>query len=345
MPDPQFFANAGPLRLAEIAKAIDAVLAEGANPDLQIADVAPLDTAGAGDLCFLDNPRYLAAFRSSNASACIVDPSYAEQAPGAMALLLTKSPYRAYALAARALYPDSAVEPGVHPAAQVAASVRFGDRVRIEAGAVIGERVEIGDGVRVGANVVIDEAVEIGADTVIGSNASLSHCKVGARVNLHPGVRIGNRGFGFAVGREGSLDVPQLGRVIIEDDVEIGANSTIDRGSGPDTVIGAGSKIDNLVQIGHNVTIGRGCIVVAQAGIAGSTKLEDHVTLAAQGGIAGHLVIGAGAQVGAQAGVMRDVPPNTGVVGAPARPRREFFRLQAMFNRMLEKKKDAPEQP
>jgi len=171
----------------------------------------------------------------------------------------------------------------------------------------------------------------------------LSHCLIGSEVHLHPGVCIGNRGFGFAMGAQGHVDVPQLGRVIVEDGVEIGANSTVDRGAGPDTVIGAGSKIDNLVQIGHNVRLGRGCVLVAQSGIAGSARLEDFVVVAAQGGVAGHLHIGAGAQIGGQSGVMRNLEPGEKVVGSPAMPVKKFFRLVNLWQAMLDKKGNGDE--
>jgi UDP-3-O-[3-hydroxymyristoyl] glucosamine N-acyltransferase len=185
---------------------------------------------------------------------------------------------------------------------------------------------------------VIGQAVRIGDDTAIGANASLSHCDVGERTLIHPGVRIGQRGFGFAIDPAGHVRVPQLGRVIVGDDVEIGANSTVDRGAGPDTVIGDGTMIDNLVQIGHNVRIGKGCIIIAQVGIGGSTVLEDYVVVAAQVGIAGHLRIGSGAQIAAKSGIMRDIAPGAKMAGTPAVPVRQFFRQVAMLENMVRKK-------
>ncbi len=181
---------------------------------------------------------------------------------------------------------------------------------------------------------MIGEGVVLGSDCRIGPQVSVSHALVGARVCLYPGARVGQDGFGFAITGEGLLSVPQLGRVILEDDVQVGANSTIDRGSAQDTVIGAGSRLDNLVQIGHNVRLGRCCVVVAQAGISGSTELEDFVVVAAQAGLTGHLRIGRQARIGAQAGVMADVPPGQDVVGSPSQPVRAFFRQVAILRRM-----------
>jgi len=192
----------------------------------------------------------------------------------------------------------------------------------------------------VGANTVIGAGVEIGDDCRIAANVTLSHCLIGARVVLHPGVRVGQAGFGFAPDAGGPVKIPQLGRVIIGDDVDIGANTTIDRGSGHDTVIGPGSMIDNLVQIGHNVVLGRGCILAGQVGISGSTKLGDFVMAGGQAGLAGHLDIGAGARIGAQAGLMRDVPAGDAVIGSPAVPLKAFWRQIAAIQRLAGKKKD-----
>ena len=200
--------------------------------------------------------------------------------------------------------------------------------------AVVGARAEIGPACRIGPGAVIGEGVQIGPHCRVGAQASISHAILGARVYVYPGARIGQEGFGFAVGPAGFVTVPQLGRVLLEDDVEVGANSTIDRGSTQDTVIGAGSRLDNLVQIGHNVRLGRCCIVVSQAGISGSTVLEDFVVVAAQAGLVGHLRIGAKARIGAQAGVMRDVAAGADVLGAPAIPVREFFRQVATLRKL-----------
>ena len=317
---------------------IGAELPAGANDDAKFEDVAPLSTAGPRDVSFLDNKRYVEEFKISQAGACIVEATLADSAPKGMELLISATPYHAYALAAQAFYPEPVFEPGISASAEIDATADVANDCLIEAGVVVGPRATIGARCRIGANSVIGEEVVVGEHTSIGPGASLSHCLIGARVLIHPGVCIGQRGFGFAMAASGHVKVPQLGRVVIEDDVEIGANSTIDRGSGPDTVIGAGSMIDNLVQIGHNVSLGRGCIIIAQAGVAGSTRLEDFAVVAAQGGVSGHLVIGRGAQVGAKSGVMRDVAAGEKVAGIPAVPVKEHFRQVATLKRLASRK-------
>jgi len=338
MADPRFFKREGPFRLGTVADGIGAEISDDKYADIELLDIGPLDTVAAGSLSFLDNQKYVAAFESSAVTACIAAPKFADRAPAGMALLLSNEPYKAYARAAAMFYPTQKPEAGIAPSAFISATAVVGEGCRIDPGAFVGDRVQLGMHCHIAANAVIEEAVTIGDETVIGANASLSHCDIGARALIHPGVRIGQRGFGFAIDPEGHVMVPQLGGVIVGDDVEIGANTTVDRGAGPDTVIGAGTMIDNLVQIGHNVQIGRGCIIIAQAGIAGSTVLEDFAVVAAQVGVAGHLRIGSGAQIGAQSGVMRDVEPGTRMLGSPAVPARQFFRQIAAIERMSKKK-------
>ena len=338
MADPRFFTVAGPFSLKALAERSGAEIGAGADPDRIFRDVASLETAGPDDVAFLDNRKYLPAFETTRAGAAFVQPKLAERAPKGLALLLTDRPYRAYALAAQAFYPQPQPAPGVHPTAVVDPTARLGEGAIIGPHAVIEARAEIGQRCRVGAGSVIGFASILGDDTRVGAHVTISHAIIGSRVTLYPGVRIGQDGFGFAPDANGVVKVPQLGRVVIEDDVEIGANTTIDRGAGPDTVIGAGTMIDNLVQIGHNVQIGRGCILVSQVGISGSTKLGDRVMIGGQGGLTGHLVIGAGARIGAQAGVMRDVPPGATVSGAPAVPLQEHFRQIAVLQRLAKGK-------
>ena len=337
MTDLRFFDRAGPYSLDALATLTGARLRDGAA-DKQLADVAPLETAGPDEVTFLDNRKYIETFSRSRAGAAFVDERFAERAPAGMALLLTKEPYKAYALAAQAFYPVKPVVPRiaptaiVDPAATVPADCEIGPYVIIEAGARLGARCWIG------SHAVIAAAVELGDDCRVGSHVTLSHCVIGARVVLHPGVRIGQPGFGFAPDREGPVKIPQLGRVIIGDDVDIGANTTIDRGSGHDTVIGPGSMIDNLVQIGHNVVVGRGCILAGQVGISGSTKLGDFVMAGGQAGLAGHLTIGSGARIAAKSGLMRDVAPGETVCGIPAVPIASFMKQVATLQRLARKK-------
>ena len=340
MADPRFFTAAGPLSVGRLAEIAGAAPGPGCDQGRMIQDVAPIDAAGPEHVSFLDNRLYVPAFAVSRAGACVVKPALAAKAPAGMALLLAEEPYRAYARIAQAFHPAAAPEPGVAKTATVDPTARLAEGCRVEPGAVIGARAEIGRRTLVGANAVIGPGVVIGEDCVIGPGATVSHSLIGNRVNVYPGARLGQDGFGFAMGPQGHLKVPQLGRVVVEDDVEIGANTTIDRGAGPDTVIGAGTKIDNLVQIGHNVRVGRGCILVAQVGISGSTRLDDGVAAGGQAGITGHLHIGAGARIAAQSGVMRDLEPGATVGGSPSVPVQEFLRQNEALRRLTRRKRD-----
>jgi UDP-3-O-[3-hydroxymyristoyl] glucosamine N-acyltransferase len=238
MPDPRFFTPAGPFTLGHLARVAGAALRPDADAERRFSGVAALADAGPDDVTFLDNRRYLPLFAATKAGGCLVDPRFADRAPPGLDLLLTSSPYKGFALVAQAFFPEPPLVPGVHARAVVDPSARIGDGSRVDAGAVIGAGVEIGQRCWIGANAVIGDGVVIGDDSVVGPCGVLAYCLVGSRVLLHPGVCIGNRGFGFAIDPAGHVRIPQTGRVIIEDDVEIGANSAIDRGMGPDTVIG-----------------------------------------------------------------------------------------------------------
>jgi UDP-3-O-[3-hydroxymyristoyl] glucosamine N-acyltransferase len=336
--DPRFFDRRGPFTLAEIAALAGATIGEGGDPGRRVGDVAPLDIAGPDDLSFIDNPKYLATFAATKAGACFVAPKNAGRAPPGVTLLLSRTPYKAYALAAQAFYPLPTNPAGVHPTAVVAATARLGEGVSLAPFVVIEDGAEIGAGTSIGPGTVIGRNVVVGEGCRIGPQVSLSHCLIGAGTVLHAGVRIGQDGFGFAPDPAGHVKVPQLGRVLIGRRCEIGANSTIDRGAGPDTVVGDGCWIDNLVQIGHNVTLGRGCILVAQSGVAGSSRLGDFVAVGAQGGVAGHLTLGTAAQVAAQGGVMTDIGPGETFAGSPAMPIKQHFRQVATIKRLAQRK-------
>ncbi|TLU73861.1 UDP-3-O-(3-hydroxymyristoyl)glucosamine N-acyltransferase [Lichenicoccus roseus] len=334
--DERFFAQSGPLALESLAALAGAEIrlpADG-RPPAPLAGVAPLQAAGAGEVSFLDNRRYLPLLAGTGAGAVIVAPAFVDQVPPHCAALVTPQPYLAWARVAAAFHPSPVATPGIHSTALVESGAIIDPAAEIGPFVVIGRGARIGAGSVVMAHAVIGPGVTIGVGCRIGAHASVSHALIGDRVTLFPGVRIGQDGFGFALSDAGFVSVPQLGRVVLHDDVEVGANSTIDRGSAQDTVIGAGSRLDNLVQIGHNVRLGRCCIVVAQAGISGSTELEDFVTIAAQAGLIGHIRIGRKARIGAQAGVMSDVDAGADVIGSPAMPFREFFRNVAALKRL-----------
>jgi UDP-3-O-[3-hydroxymyristoyl] glucosamine N-acyltransferase len=329
--DERFFARSGPYPLATVAKAAGGT---ALDVDLLLTGVAPLQAAGPSEVSFLDNRRYASVLEKTSAGAVIVHPEMAARVPAGTVPIVTTAPYEGWARVAALFHPAPPVSPGIHPSAIVEEGARVDPSAEIGPFSVIEAGAEIGARCKLGPHVAIGRGVVIGPDCRIGAHASVSHTIMGARVYLYPGARIGQEGFGFAATKDGFLTVPQLGRVILEDDVEVGANSTIDRGSTRDTVIGAGSRLDNLVQIAHNVRLGRCCVIVAQVGIAGSTVIEDFVQIGGQAAIAGHLTIERGAKIGAQAGVMSDVPPGAILVGSPARPRQEFFRQVAILKRM-----------
>jgi UDP-3-O-[3-hydroxymyristoyl] glucosamine N-acyltransferase len=321
--DARFFRRTGPHSIAAIAALLGA---QASEPERLILGVAPLQTAGPQDVSFLDNRRYADLLAGTKAGAVILHPDFAARVPQGTVALVTPEPYLGWAKVSALFHPFAQAQAGVHPAAIVDPTAQIDPSAEIGAGAVIGARVEIGAGSIVGPLSYIADGVVIGRDCRIHAQVSVSHAILGDRVVLYPGARIGQDGFGFAITRAGFTPVPQLGRVLIGDGAEIGTNSCIDRGSAQDTVIGPGVHIDNLVQIGHNVNIGANAVVVAQAGISGSTIIGPQVMIAAQAGLTGHLTIGAGARIGAQAGVMSDVAAGEEVLGSPSQNVKSYFR-------------------
>ena len=331
MSEPVFQRHTRGLTLAEIVALTGATPPPAPLLTRRITNVAPLDLASPSDLTFFDNKNYTAAAGATHAGACFASAALAGYLPAHVAVLVVPAPYRAFLAAVRELFPDalrssSLAEAGSVAGAHVDPAARLEDGVTIEPGAVIGPRAEIGSGSLVGATAVIGSAVRIGRNCSIGAGAVVANALIGDRVIIHPGCRIGQDGFGFVLDLGSHLKVPQLGRVIIQDDVEIGAGSTIDRGAIRDTVIGEGSKIDNQVQIGHNVTIGRYCIIVAQCGIAGSSTLGDFVALGGGVGVSDHVTIGEGAQLAAASNAHADIPPGERFGGTPAKPLKLWFR-------------------
>ncbi len=262
-----------------------------------------------------------------------------ERVPSSAVAIVAEATYEAWARVAALFHPRLPPLPGVHPTAYVSPNAHVDATAQIGPFACIEDNARIGPRCHVGSHATIGFGVIMGENCRIGAQVTISHSILGARVYLYPGVRIGQEGFSFARTKDGYLSIPHLGRVVIEDDVEIGANSTVDRGSVQDTVIGAGTRIDNLVQIGHNVRLGRACVIVAQVGISGSTVLEDYVQVGGQAAMAGHLRIGRGAQIGAQAGVISDVSEGAMVLGSPAQPRQEFFRQAVTIRRLARRPK------
>ncbi len=340
MSAPNFFGNPAGLTVREIADLTGAKPRGETDLDRRIGGIATLDRAMPSDIAFFDSGKYAGHAAATAAGACLTSDQFASQVPKRVSVLCTREPYVAFVEVARTLFadvlrPSSLFETrGTAAGATVHPSARLESGVTVDPGALIGPRAEIGAGTLIGPGAVIGPGVHIGRDCAIGANATITHALIGDRVIVHPGASIGQDGFGFARGRQGARKIPQIGRVIIQDDVEIGANTTIDRGGLRDTVIGEGTKIDNLVQIGHNVSIGRHCLLVSQVGISGSTTVEDGVILAGQVGVTDHATIGAGAVLAARAGVIGNVPAGARWAGFPAKPRMQWLRELAALEKL-----------
>jgi len=344
MDHPGFFTNTGPYSLSDIAKHIDGEMGEEVDGEIRIVDIKSLDMAAEGHLSFFENKKYRKQLETTRASVCIVSTTFKDQKTTAGALIIVRDAYRAYAKALALFYPDA-----VKPRAYGAGAPQQGSLVHatavieagaiIEPGATIGAEARIGRDTRILSGAVIGTRCYIGRNCHIGSNVSIQCSILGDNVIVHQGAAIGQDGFGFAMGPEGHLKVPQIGKAIIQDNVEIGANTTIDRGALKDTIIGEGTKIDNLVQIGHNVIIGRNCIIVSQVGISGSTELGDFVIFGGQGGCVGHIKIGSGVKIAANGKIVNNVEPGAIIGGAPAVPIMQWKREIVALKKLAARKK------
>jgi UDP-3-O-[3-hydroxymyristoyl] glucosamine N-acyltransferase len=332
MTETRFYSKGEGMTLAELALLCEGELRAGAQESHRVDGLAALDDAGPHDIGFFDNNRYQDVLAATQAGCVLVARRSAALVPPAVAALVVRDPGRAFALAGRALFPSALLPEGlelgggISDRAYVDPTAVLEDGVVVEPQAVVGPRAVIGRGTHVGAGAVIGPDCRIGRDCRIGWHASIQHSLIGDRVILHPGVRLGQDGFGYSAGRDGILKMVQVGRVIIQDGVEIGANTTIDRGAIRDTVIGENTKIDNQVQIGHNVRVGRNCMIVAQVALAGSVTLGDGVAIGGQSAVNNHVTVGDGAQIAAISSVAGNVPPGARWGGVPAKPVRDWFR-------------------
>lgn len=348
MTDPVFFAPSRRYTTAEIAALTGAQLLDPDAAETEITCIAPATAGGAGALVFVEGKRNGHMLKGLVAAAVLCPAEVSGDVPAGVVRLVTPRPQYAFAQVGRLLYPSASRptpvtgEVGISSAAHISALARIEEGATVEAGAVVGAGAAIGGGTVVGPNAVIGASCQIGRDCFIGASVTIQNALIGDRVFIHNGARIGQDGFGFVAGPAGPERIPQIGRVIIQNDVEIGANTTVDRGAMHDTVIGEATKIDNLVQVAHNVSIGRGCVIAGHCGLSGSVKIGDFVMLGGRVGVADHISVGDRAQVAASAGLMNDVPAGERWAGSPARPMREFFREVAAIRALMKPKaKDA----
>jgi UDP-3-O-[3-hydroxymyristoyl] glucosamine N-acyltransferase len=335
VPDVRFFDIDGPVSLEEIARVGGADVSLYGSSGVQISGAAPLAKAGPADVSFLSDKRYVEDFKLSSAGAVFVHPANADAAPTGCVVLPSREPQAAYArVAARLYHPrrHPAEAPAIHP------NARIEDGVVIGHGVVIGPDAQIGSGTILDANAVIGPGVSIGRDCQIGAGVSIGFALIGDRVRIYANAVIGQEGFGVAGSGEGAVDIPQLGRVIIQDDVTLGACVCVDRGAWDDTVIGERTKVDNMVQIAHNVRIGRNCVLAAHTGLSGSVIVGDGVRFGGRAGVADHTTIGSGASIAAGGGLLRDVPAGETWAGTPARPLWQYLRETAWLTRQTQQK-------
>ena len=337
MTDSRFYDNKGPFTVKEILSFDDMELIDNSKLKEKILGLSSMELAKDTELCYFNDRNLLSQISQSKAKLFITTKEFADKMPNDKIVLISKNPRLSYAKIARKFYPYGVETPKISDKASISKKAKIGKNCSIGDFVVIEDDVEIGDNSIIGHNTVIRKAVKIGAFTDIGSNATLSHCVIGTNCYIYDGVRIGQEGFGLVMQASGHYRIKQLGRVIIGNDVEIGANSAVDRGAVNDTKIGDFTKIDNMVHIAHNVEIGRGCIIIAQVGVAGSSTLGDFVVLAGQVGVSDHINIGSGAKIAAQSGVVKDVEAGASMMGMPAQPSKEFIRQSLLLKKLIKK--------
>lgn len=331
----QFSTPCRAFSLAELAEISGATLADEQALSFMISDIATLSTAQSSHLSMLHQKKYLAQLKESLAGACIISAQNSAHAPKNMHLLIHDNPYKAYALIMQALYPATPLVSSIAASAHITTSAKLGEGCVIAHGAFIGEQVIIGDRCKIGVNSYIGDGVVIGDDCCIENNVSIAHTVMGNKVVIYPGARIGQDGFGFASDNQGHYKIPHRGGVIIGNDVEIGANSCIDRGSIDNTIIGDWCRLDNLIQVGHNVILGKGCVLAALAGIAGSAELGEFVALGCKAGVSSHIKIGHHATILFNSTAIQDVEPYARVGGFPAMPVRSWHKQNYLLKKML----------
>lgn len=337
MVDTEFYINNGPFTLQKIMEITGAVLSDTSKVLTEIKNIATLEKAGEGDLCFFYDKKAKAKGEKIKATACIVSKELKDFVAENVIVLVSDNPKLAFLKLVSAMYSEKEHKVGIAASAKIDASAKLGKNCFVGENVVIEAHVVIGDNCVIEHGAVITEGCKIGNDCRIGVNAKVSFCNMGNNCYIFAGAQIGNDGFGFMMIDGRHRRIPQVGRVIIGDDVEIGSNTCVDRGALDDTVISSGCRIDNLVQVAHNDTLGRGCIVVAQTGIAGSCTFGDYVVCGGQTGFADHLTVGSGAQIGAQSGVMQNIEPGEVLMGYPAQPIKDFMRQALYLKKVLKK--------